>query len=300
MEITIAGASGLIGTELSRSFERSGHRIRRLVRGSLNGPGEFSWNPESGTIDAAAIEGADAVINLAGANLAGGRWTEKRKRLLRDSRIRSTDVIARCIAQSTSKPAVLVNASGVGYYGTHPEGWVDEQSPLGDGFLAGLCNDWENATDPAAAAGVRVVKVRFGVVIAKEGGALAKMLPVFKLGLGGPIAGGRMWLSWISIVDLVRVVERVISDPKLVGAVNAVTPNPVTNLVFTKELGRALGRPAIVPVPAWALRLALGEMADETLLASARAKPGRLREAGFEFRHETIGAAFDELLRTSR
>jgi uncharacterized protein (TIGR01777 family) len=297
MEITIAGASGLIGTALARAFERDGHGIRRLVRGNVKGPGEYSWSPDAGTIDFPAIEGSDAVINLAGANLAGRRWTEKRKRLLRDSRVRSTDVIARCIANCASKPSVLVNASGVGYYGTHPEGWVDEQSPLGDGFLAGLCSAWENATAPAAAAGVRVVKVRSGVVLAKEGGALAKMLPVFKLGLGGPIGDGRMWLSWISICDLVRVVERVISDSEFVGAVNAATPNPVTNREFTKVLGRALGRPAIAPVPVWALRLALGEMADETLLASARAKPGRLLDAGFEFRHETIDAAFDAVLR---
>ncbi|HUG13043.1 MAG TPA: TIGR01777 family oxidoreductase [Opitutaceae bacterium] len=300
MEITIAGASGLIGTAVARSFEKGGHQIRRLVRGNAKGPGDFSWKPDTGAIDPAAIEGADVVINLAGANIAGGRWTQKHKGLLRDSRVCSTDLIARCVAACVSKPAVLVNASGVGYYGTDPEGWIDEQSPLGGGFLAGLCSDWENAAEPAVAAGVRVVKLRFGVVIASEGGALAKMLPVFKLGLGGPIGGGRMWLSWISIVDLVRVLDRVIADPKLVGAVNAVAPNPVTNLEFTKELGRALGRPAIVPVPAWALRLALGEMADETLLASARARPARLLEAGFAFRHETIAAAFADLLGSRR
>ena len=300
MEITIAGASGLIGTALTRSLELGGHKVRRLNRGPAQAGGTFSWDPPAGEIDPAAIEGADAVVNLAGANLAGGRWTQKRKRLLRDSRVHSTDLVARCIATRASKPAVLVNMSGVGYYGTYPEDWVDESSANGGGFLAGLCSDWESATDPAATAGVRVVKLRSGVVIAREGGALAKMLTVFKLGLGGPIGGGRMWLSWISIVDLVRVVERVIGDVQFSGAVNAVAPNPVTNSEFARELGRALHRPAFVPVPAWALRLALGEMADETLLASARARPGRLLDAGFEFRHEKIDAAFDALLRTRR
>jgi len=189
-----------------------------------------------------------------------------------------------------------VNASGVGYYGTHPKDWVDENSPVGDGFLADLCRDWEGAADSATAAGVRVVKLRLGVVVAGEGGALAKMLPVFRLGLGGPIGGGQMWMSWISIVDLVRVFETVIADSRFEGGVNVVTPTPVTNAEFTRAFARALGRPAFMPVPAWALRLALGEMADETILASARARPRLLQDAGFEFRHASIDSALDEVL----
>lgn len=297
MEITIAGASGMIGSALMRHLGACGHSVRRLVRRGAEGSRCHLWDPATGSIAPAAIEGADAVINLAGASIAGGRWTPARKRQLRDSRVLSTRLIVRAIAESKTKPATLVNASGVGYYGTHPDGWVDESSPAGDGFLAELCTEWESAADLAAAAGVRVVKLRLGVVIAREGGALAKMLPAFRLGLGGPIGGGRMWMSWISIVDLASVVERVILDPRFAGGVNVVTPNPVTNGEFTRELGRALGRPAFVPVPAWALRLALGEMADETILASARARPSRLLETGFEFQHESIASALGEALR---
>lgn len=297
MEITIAGASGMIGSALSRYFTASGHSVRRLARHGAEGSRCHLWDPATGSIDPAAIEGADAVVNLAGASIAGGRWTDARKRQLRDSRILSTRLIARTIAESKTRPAVLVNASGVGYYGTHPEGWVDENSPAGGGFLAGLCTEWESAADSVAGSGVRVVKLRLGVVIAREGGALAKMLPAFRLGLGGPIGGGRMWMSWISITDLVRVVERAILDPRFAGGLNVVTPSPVTNAEFSRELGRALGRPAFVPLPAWALRLALGEMADETILASARARPRRLLETGFEFQHESIASALGEALR---
>lgn len=297
MQIAIAGASGLIGSALVNALGASGHTIRRLVRaGGGLGPGCFSWDPKAGMIESAAIEGADAVINLAGANIAGARWTRARRRLLLESRVLSTTLIARAIAESRARPTVLLNASGIGYYGTHPEGWVDESSPAGGGFLAGLCGEWESATEPAAAAGTRVAKLRLGVVIAREGGALAKMLPVFRLGLGGPVAGGRMWMSWISIADLVRVVERALVDPRIAGGVNVVAPTPATNAELTRELARALRRPAIMPVPAWVLRLALGRMADETLLASARARPRVLQETGFGFRHSSIGAAVDAAL----
>lgn len=298
MEITIAGSSGLLGSALVRSLSASGHSIRRLVRDTGGGiPGCFAWNPAEGVMDNAAIEGAGAVINLAGANIAGARWTRARRQLLRDSRVQGTQLIARTIAECGARPAVLLNASGIGYYGTHPEGWVDEGSPAGDGFLAELCREWENATEPAATAGVRVAKLRLGVVIAREGGALAKMLPVFKLGLGGPVGGGRMWMSWVSIADLVRVVEQALVDPRLAGGVNVVAPAPATNAEFTRELARSLRRPAFLPAPAWALRLAFGQMADETLLASARARPRVLEDAGFEFRHTTIGPAIDAALR---
>jgi uncharacterized protein (TIGR01777 family) len=297
MQIAIAGASGLIGSALVRALGDRGHSIRRLVRsgGELE-PGCFAWNPAAGEIDGAAIEGADAVINLAGANIAGARWTKARRRSLRDSRVFSTNLISRAIVESHDRPTVLLNASAIGYYGTHPEGWVDESSPVGGGFLAGLCSEWEGATEPAAAAGVRVARLRFGVVIARQGGALAKLLPVFRLGLGGPIAGGQMWMSWISIADLIRVVEQALADPRIAGGVNVVAPLPATNAELTRELSRALRRPAILPVPAWALRLALGRMADETLLASARARAGVLQSAGFTFRHESIGAAIDAAL----
>lgn len=296
MIATIAGASGLIGSALARSLEAAGHRVRRLVRTAAGGPDEFKWDPAGGEIDAAAIEGADAVLNFGGADIAGGRWTAARRRLIRDSRVLGTQLIARTMAGSLHKPSVFINASGAGIYGVHPEGWVDEDSPIGAGFLADVSREWEEATGVAATAGVRVVRLRMGVVIAADGGAVAKMAPIFRLGLGGPIGDGNMWLSWISIVDLVRVIERVIGDARLSGAVNAVAPNPCTNREFASELGTALGKSSAVRTPVFAVRMRFGEMADETILSSSRVRPKKLVDGGFEFVHPTIGEALRALI----
>jgi len=296
MQITLTGASGMVGSALVKSFEAGGHTVRRVVRSHEDGPNRYLWDPESGQIDPAAIEGADAVVNLAGANIAGGRWTAARKRLIRESRVLGTTLLARCIADAKVKPRVLVNASGVGYYGVNSEAWLDEDSAHGGGFLAGVCREWEKATGAAATAGVRVVLLRMGVVISAKGGALGRLLPIFRSGLGGPIGEGKMWMSWISIDDLAGAVEHVIGNAAINGPVNAVSPNPITNREFSKALGEALHRPALLRTPAWAVRLAFGEMADETVLASARARPRRLVEAGFDFKHPEIGDALARVL----
>lgn len=296
MIIAIAGASGMIGRALARSLEGQGHEVRRLGRMKGDDGNWFRWDPSSGQIDTAALTGVDAVVNLAGANIAGGRWTDTRKQVLRDSRVLSTRLLSSQIARLEQRPPVMVNASGAGLYGITPEGWVDERSPRGNGFLAGLCAEWESSSGEAAKAGCRVVHVRLGVVLSPAGGALAKMIPPFRMGLGGPIGDGSAWLSWISLVDAVRVFERVIGDASIRGAVNGVTPNPVTNAEFAAALGKALGKPARFRTPAALLKVGFGQMAEETVLASARVRPSRLLDAGFEFMHPTIDAALTELV----
>ena len=298
MEVAIAGANGFVGSALTRHFESHGHSVRRIVRGKPGSPQCFRWDPAKGTIDPRGVDGADAVINVSGANLASGRWTETRMREIRDSRVLGTKLIADTIAAAKTRPAVFVNVSGAGFYGTHPEGWVDESAPRGDGFLAGVCEEWEGATAPAASAGTRVVLLRMGFVVAPDGGPLEKMLPVFRLGLGGPIGDGSMWLSWISIVDLVRVYEQALTDERWTGAINAVSPNPCTNKELATELGRAIGRPAAIRTPVAAVRMAFGKLADETILASARVRPEKLLTLGFEFRHPTITDALKPLAKS--
>ncbi|HEX5386347.1 MAG TPA: TIGR01777 family oxidoreductase [Gemmatimonadales bacterium] len=302
LRVAISGASGLIGRSLSAFLSAGGHRVTRLVR-RAPGPGEIGWDPAAGRLDGALLEGVDAVVHLSGANVGEGRWTAARRRRIRESRTRGTALLARALAGLARPPAVLVSVSGVGIYGnrgdeTLPDGSAPGAADLDTpaGFLVEVCEAWEAATEPARAAGIRVAIPRLGVVLSPAGGALARLLPVFRLGLGGPIGSGRQWLSWLSIDDAVGIIHHAIATPGLAGAFNAGAPVPVTNADFVRTLGRVLHRPALLPVPARALRLAIGKMADATLLASARALPTRLEASGYHFRHAELEAALRFLL----
>ena len=289
LRVAVSGASGLIGTALLRRLEREGHTALRLVRRAPRGEREIAWDPAAGRLDGAALEGVDAVVHLSGENV-GVRWTEERKRRIRASRVDSTRLLATTLAGLARKPSVLVAASAVGIYGDRGDERLDEMSAHGDDFLARVVRDWEAAAAPAAEAGIRVAQLRFGVVLSAREGALAKLLPPFRLGAGGPVGGGDQWMSWISLDDAVEIVARALRDPAFSGPVNAVA-GPVTNAEFARTLGRVLGRPALVPVPAFALRLAFGEMADHTILASQRAEPRRLTQLGFAFHHPELEGA---------
>ena len=297
MIIAVTGSTGLVGSPLVEALEAEGQVVRRMVRRPVREEAqEIRWDPAAGTIDAAALSGVDAVVHLAGENIAAHRWTESFKAKIRDSRVRGTRLLCDTIASLTSKPAVLVSASAVGYYGNRGDEPVDESSPPGRGFLADVCHKWEVATHPARDADVRVVNLRIGVVLAPRGGALGKMLPPFKLGLGGVVGSGGQYLSWIAIDDLVRVIQFTLHAAALAGPVNAVAPEPVTNREFTKALGRVLSRPTVLSMPAPAARLLFGEMADATLLSSARIMPQVLADAGFRFRYAELEPALRHLL----
>jgi uncharacterized protein (TIGR01777 family) len=291
--VVIAGASGRVGRALSESLEAHGHAVRHLVRREVrDSQREIYWDPAKGEIDADELNGVDAVVNLSGENIAGGRWTEVFKQRIRSSRVQSTLLLARTVAGLPHKPRVLCSASAIGFYGVRGDERLDENSPSGGGFLADLCREWEAANEPASQAGIRVVTLRIGVVMSRHGGALAKMLGPFKSGMGGVIGSGTQYISWIGLDDLVSAIEYVIDNDELEGPVNATAPQPVTNGEFTRALGRQLGRPTMVPVPAFALRLMVGrEMADEMLLGGAKIYPDKLQQAGFEFRHPTIESA---------
>jgi hypothetical protein len=288
--IAISGASGLVGTAVARALQSGGQRVVRLVR-RPPGAGEVRWDPAGGTIDAAGLEGVDGVVHLAGESIADGRWTSARKRRIRDSRVEGTRLLAGALGRLTRKPAVLVSASAIGIYGDRGDEELDEASATGQGFLADVGRAWEAATADAAAAGIRVVLPRLGIVLAPDGGALAKMLPPFRLGLGGPLGPGTQWMSWITLEDTVRVLLAALEQPALSGPVNAVAPAPVTNAEFTRLLAAAVHRPAIFPVPALALEVLFGEMAREALLASQRVLPRKLTAAGFGFEDPVLGPA---------
>jgi uncharacterized protein (TIGR01777 family) len=304
MRIAITGSSGLIGSALLARFARDGHAVTRVVRGaSLRDPSHraVAWNPASGMIDSAGLDAHDAVVHLAGEDIAAGRWTPARKHIIRESRIHGTRLLCETLASLVHKPRVLITASGVGFYGNHePNDRVDETSPHGAGFLSDLVRDWEQATAMAHAAGIRVVHLRFGIVLSPRGGALAKMLPPFKMGLGGKIGSGRQVMSWIAIDDVPSITLHVIEHDGLSGPVNVVTPHAVTNAEFTHALGRVLGRPTILPLPAFAARLLLGEMADALLLGGARVLPKRLEDSGYRFAYPQLTHALEHLLKPSR
>lgn len=287
MRIAITGASGLVGSALCPRLEADGHTLVRISR--TPAPDVVSWDVASGKLDAESLAGVDAVVHLAGESIMG-RWTDDKKRAIRDSRIMGTRLIAETMARINPKPRMLVSASAIGIYGPKRDGFVDTNSPPGDGFLASVCRDWEAATDAASAAGIRVAHVRVGVVLAEGGGALAQLLPIFRAGLGGPIGKGERQLSWISLHDVARVFQFALTHP-ISGAVNAVAPNPVDNTTFTKALSEALKRPACVPVPPIALKLMYGEMASETILSDVAVQPYELREAGFHFDHPELPCA---------
>ncbi len=296
MRIAITGQSGLVGTACSQLLAAEGHELVRLVRGGDGGPGTAAWHPDTGEVDATALGAIDAVLHLAGENVADGRWSAERKRRIADSRGPATEKLCRTLAALPQPPRVLVAASATGIYGDRGDELLDETSAPGEGFLADVAERWEAGTRPLADAGCRVVNLRLGVVLSQDGGALAKMLLPFRLGLGGRLGSGEQWMSWISLPDVTRVVARALADDALSGPVLAVAPNPVENRTFTKTLGRVLRRPTVLPVPAFALRLLFGEMADAMLLASRRAPPGVLRKRGFAFAHAELGPALRAVL----
>lgn len=297
--VAITGSSGLIGTQVRQSLSGRGVEVRALVRRPAVG-NEIRWYPEQGVLPEGLLEGVEAVVNLCGENIASGRWTSRRKQKIRDSRIVSTRLLAETLARMKSPPTTMVSASAIGFYGDRGDPPLEEDAPAGSGFLADVCREWEEATEPAAAAGIRVVRLRIGIVLSTAGGALQKMLLPFRLGGGGIVGSGQQYWSWITLDDLVNALVHCLTDATLQGPVNAVSPNAVTNRVFTKALGRALHRPTILPMPAWAARLALGEMAEALLLASARVVPRKLTDAGFPFRHNEIESALQSCISATR
>jgi uncharacterized protein (TIGR01777 family) len=297
MKILMSGSSGMIGSALRASFESEGHTVVRLVRSGPGGPDRLVWDPLAGALDGERLGalGLDAVVNLAGESVGEGRWTDAKKARIRDSRVRGTQALSEAIAKLEQRPRVLVSASGVGHYGDRGSEPLSEASERGSGFLSGVTAEWEAATAPADRAGVRVVRLRFGVVLSTRGGALARMVPLFRLGLGGRLGSGRQYMSWVALDDIVGIVRHAIETEALAGAVNAVAPNPVTNREFTRTLAAVLRKPAFFAVPAPALRLALGEFAQE-LLGGARALPAALMESGYRFRHPTLEPALRALV----
>ena len=295
MDVLVTGSKGLVGSALVAFLTTGGHRVTRLVRSSPR-DGEVRWNPADGTLDSAQLPALDAIVHLAGDNISEGRWTAEKKRRILDSRVQGTRLIADSVAAMKRPPRVLVCASAIGFYGDRGDEVLDEAAGPGSGFLADVCRQWEEAAQPARAAGIRVVHVRFGVVLSAGGGALAKMLLPFRLGAGGVLGSGKQYMSWIALDDAVGVLHFALTHDALHGPVNAVAPHPVTNREFTKTLGKILSRPTILPIPAFAARLAFGEMADALLLSSSRVEPRALRDAGYCFRFPTLEEAVHHVL----
>ncbi len=297
MNILISGSSGLIGSAVARDLFDCGHRIRRLVRDeSRKETGDILWDPEAGVIhDKDGMNDIDAVVHFAGSSIIG-RWTDEKKEQIRSSRVRGTEALAQAIASLDKKPGSFISASAIGYYGNRGEEIITEQSGPGNDFLAGVCRDWEAATEIAEKNGIRVVNMRIGMVLSPDGGALGNMLTPFKLGLGGRIGSGRQYMSWISITDLCSIVRFILDTPDLTGPVNLVSPTPVTNTEFTKTLGSVLSRPTIFPMPAKVARMIFGELADSLLLTSQRIMPERLQEAGYTFTHGILEETLKDIL----
>ncbi len=305
MKILIAGSTGLVGTALVQDLRQAGHTVCRLVRPQtdmrqLRGTIGFDvkWNPATGKLGAAAV-GADAIVNLAGASIADARWTAQRKKLLRSSRVDHTRALVNALSKMAARPRVLVSASAVGYYGNRGDELLNEDSQPGRGFLGETAKDWEAEAEKASALGIRVVLARFGMILAKQGGALPRMLLPFRLGLGGRIGSGKQWMSWITLADVVAILRFALENGSVLGPINVVSPQPVRNAEFTAALARALHRPALFPAPAFALRLALGEMADALLLPSQRVVPQQLERLGYRFAQEDVGSALNVSLSSS-
>jgi len=292
VKILIAGASGLVGTAATNALRADGHAVAHFVRpgGSVRA-GDIRWDPMAASVDLAGMEGADAVIHLCGASIGGGRWTHKRKTILRSSRLGPTRVLVDAIAQLKQKPRVFLAASAIGYYGNRGDEVLTEASSNGVDFLAQLTRDWEAESFRAESIGMRTVLLRFGVILSLHGGALPRMLTPFKFGLGGKLGSGRQWMSWVALEDAVGVIRAALTDDRYAGPVNVAAPNPVRNVNFTRGLASALRRPAIFPAPAFMLRIMLGEMADELLLISQRVKPAKLAATGFQFRYPDLEGA---------
>ena len=296
-KIAVTGASGLVGRSLVHRLQRSGYEVVRLVRRAPSGADEARWNPADGTIDIEGLAGVTGAVHLAGDNVASGRWTEAKKASIRDSRVLGTELLSGALARLSPKPATLVSASAIGYYGARGDEPLDETSASGEGFLASVCREWEAATKAARDAGIRVVNARIGIVLAADGGALAKMKTPFLLGVGGPIGDGSQFMSWITLDDVVSALVFALEHDSVEGPVNLVSPAPVTNADFSKALGKALKRPAFLPVPKFALRLGAGsEMANEMLIGGARVIPAVLESHGFEWSQPTLQGALASVL----
>jgi uncharacterized protein (TIGR01777 family) len=294
MRIAVTGASGLIGSALTRSLTAEGHEVVRLVRRAPSGPDEVRWDPEAGTVDTAGLAGTEAIVHLAGAGIGDHRWNDARKKVLRDSRVNGTAAIARAAASLDAPPGVLLCGSAIGYYGDTGDAWADEDSPVGEGFLAELVQDWEAAAEPARAAGIRTAHARTGLVVAKEGGAWGPLFKLAKAGLGGRMGNGRQFWSYIALHDELAALRHIIDTPELSGPVNLTAPEPLTNREITAAMGRVLRRPTLAAVPGPVLRIALGEFAGD-VLGSQRVRPKRLQESGFAYAFpqidQAIGAA---------
>jgi uncharacterized protein len=301
MKILLGGATGFVGSFLAPFLKERGHIVFQLVRQkNLLTEDRIFWNPETGAIDPKHLEGFDAVINLAGENIFSGRWTEERKKKIKNSRIDSTLLLARTLAELKKPPRVFVNASAMGYYGDRGDAPLTETSPQGKGFLAGLCREWEEATSPALARGIRVVLPRLGLVLSPKGGALKMMLVPFKLGLGGKLGSGKQYVSWIDIRDLVRIFYFALTQESLRGPINAATPNPVQNEKMVEILAAVLNRPAFLTMSEGLLKLILGQLAEEVLLSSTRMIPKALQDAGFEFHYPHLKEALQMMLLESK
>ncbi|MDZ4859051.1 MAG: TIGR01777 family oxidoreductase [Candidatus Hydrogenedentes bacterium] len=282
MRIIIGGGSGLIGHALDDQLRESGHEIQHLVRKAPGGA-DILWDPNAGRLDVEALSGADILVHLSGEGVASGRWTAAKKQAIRDSRVKSTQLLASALTSISAPPKVWLCASAIGWYGSRGDEWLDEDSSPGTGFLADVCKEWEDSTLPARDAGIRVVNLRFGIVLAADGGAFKQMMTAFKFGVGGVIGDGKQYISWIDIRDVVQAILHALDNPFIAGPLNVCSPSPVTNHELTKTLGHVLKRPTFLSMPAGVARFALGEMADEMLLASTRVTPKRLEESGFTF-----------------
>jgi uncharacterized protein (TIGR01777 family) len=297
MRILFSGSHGLVGTALIKSLEADGgHEIFRLVRHYPESPSQIEWSPDRYSIALARIEGFDAVVHLAGESIAEGRWTEAKKKRIRESRVKGTRLLGDALANLVEPPKVMISASAIGYYGNRGDEVLTESSAPGDGFLPEVCVEWEKATALAIEKGIRVVNTRFGIILDSEGGALAKMLTPFRMGIGGRIGNGKQWMSWIALDDVVEGLKFALTNETLSGPVNFVAPNPVTNAEFTKTLGKALSRPTIFPIPAFGVRLAFGEMGDALLLGSLRVEPGGLKKTNYQFQYPQLAGALDHAL----
>ena len=292
MRVVVSGSSGFIGSALVEALESKGHEALRLIRSPVfNQRNEIRWNPEDGTLGPGDLSGLNGVIHLAGENIGSGRWTKRRMAKIMDSRTGGTSLLARTLASLPGVPEVLICASAVGYYGNCGNRELDEDGSQGSGFLAEVVREWEAATRPAVEAGIRVVCLRFGMVLSPEGGVLARLLPLFHLGLGGPVGSGRQYMSWIMLEDVIGVIFHVLNTGELSGAVNVTAPNPVTNREFARILGHVLRRPAIIPVPAPVIKLVFGRMGKELLLFGQRAIPRKLTDSGYKFKYPELRRA---------
>jgi hypothetical protein len=303
MNVLVSGGTGLVGSSLIPALRRTGHDVslltRRAMLASPGGVPSYRWDPRAGTLDDAALGGVGAIVHLAGESIARGLWTKARRRRILESRVFSTRLLAERAAALPTPPSVFVSASAIGYYGNRGDEIMTEESATGSGFLAQVSREWEAAAAPALARGIRVVFLRIGLVLDGKGGALGAMLPIFRLGLGGPMGNGRQWVSWVALEDLVGAITLALSRDDLSGPVNVVAPEPARNREFARAIGHALGRPALLPAPAFALKLLLGAMAEEALLSSTRVSPSRLLAAGYAFRFPSLTGALENVIAPS-